>query len=596
MLTPTTDTSQPAHRHGPNQSALKSTASVWTWLGYLLVAMPIVLFALVWNVYAINIPKWDDHALRAFLYYSDQETTFTGKIHQLFKQHNEHRIVYDRIVTLLDYWLFGKLNFVHLMVVGNLSLVGLLAVFIAVLNRAGKSVLYAIPVAFLIFNLSHWENMYWGMAALQNFSVVLWIIAAFYFLSFTNHWLLAFIAATLATITSGNGLVVWPIGFLIILLRSTTHQSRSLRSLIGWIVGGGIVVGLYFTGFEKPGDITYVRPGVVDLLKGWFAFTGAAAEVVPVGSPLRSSIALGGLMTITTIGLLGWSAFRYRFTILQAVQNLLRLKSSGKATQGFIPSVTLFFWACAAFLLGTAAIVAWARTGFGAEILITSRYKMYSLTLLALLYVYLISTSGERIGRWLLIGGSLGAIAFAGISYLSFLDETIWWRHWFTTSQFNWTYTTNSPTATSDSVSEHYTDAAPAFYDAHLQTLFAPVQKPVTDLQVSKVSNAFVVQNSTIPAGGLGDNGTYLMARSDERTYLFPVWQNVRSIRSTKFIPSNLFTDGFKGRFLSIDLARGTYQLSVLRISDNNRKAEIYPTNQTIFTEGPPAQSTTKNW
>ncbi|MBD2704582.1 hypothetical protein IC229_28330 [Spirosoma sp. BT702] len=593
MLTSTTDTSQSAHRH---QSTLESKTLVWTWLGYLLVALPVVVFALVWNAYAINIPKWDDHALRAFLYYSDQETTFSGKIYQLFKQHNEHRIVYDRIVTLLDYWLFSKLNFVHLMVVGNLSLVGLLALFIAVLNRAGKSILYAIPVSLLIFNLSHWENMYWGMAALQNFSVVLWIIAAFYFLSYTRHWGLAFIAATLATITSGNGLVVWPIGLLIILLRSTTSGNRTLRSLISWLVGGGIVIGLYFTGFEKPQDIAYVRPGIIDLLKGWFAFTGAAAEVVPIGSPLRSSIALGGLMAIISIGLIGWSVFRYRFAIANAVRNLLRLKSSEKTNQEAIPAITLFFWACAAFLLGTAAIVAWARTGFGAEILITSRYKMYSLTLLALLYVYLIATSGERIGRWLLVGGGVGAVAFAAISYLSFLDETIWWRHWFTTSQFNWTYTTNSPVATSDSVSEHYTDSAPAFYDSHLQTIYAPAQKPVTDLQVSKVANAFMVQNSTIPAGGLGDNGTYLIARSDKRTYLFPVWQNLRSIRSAKFMPANLFTDGFKGRFLSIDLEHGTYQLFILTISDNNRKAEIYPTNQTIFTEGPPVQSTSKNW
>ncbi|GAB3994748.1 hypothetical protein GCM10028807_33080 [Spirosoma daeguense] len=577
---------------------MKFATSGWKWLGYLLVSLPVLVFVLVWKAYALNIPKWDDHALRAFLYYSHQETTFSGKIYQLFRQHNEHRIVLDRIITLLDYSLFGKLNFIHLMVAGILSLIGLLTVFIAVLNRAGKSVLYAVPAALLIFNLSHWENMYWGMASLQNFSVVLWIIAAFYFLSYTNQLGLAFIAAVLATITSGNGLVVWPIGLLLILLRTTgtTFKKQTLRSLTSWLVGGGLVIGLYFTGFSKPNDIAYVRPGLFDLVKGWFAFLGAAAEVIPFGSPLKASIALGGLLAVTTLGLLALTLLRYRLTIIQTILSLIKPKSLRSTRTESIPSVTLFFWGCAAFLLGTAAIVAWARTGFGMDILITSRYKMYSLTLIALLYVYLLVTLSERISHWVFLSGSIATVVFAGITYLSFLDETIWWRHWFTSSQFNWTYTTNQPIATLDSVSEHYTETSPAFYDAHLQTIYAPAQQPTLDLKVSKTGNGFAVQNSTVPVLGLSDNGAYLLARSNKRTYLFPVWQNQQSVLKALFSPVNIFVPGFRGNFLSADLERGTYQLFILTISDNNQKATLHPTNQTIFSEGPPQQARPKNW
>ncbi|MFD2933871.1 hypothetical protein [Spirosoma flavum] len=571
---------------------------------WVLLVIPILIFGLVWQQYAVNIPKWDDHALRAFLFYSDQDPTFTGKIYQLFKQHNEHRIVYDRLITTLDYWLFGKLNYVHLMLVGNLSLVGLLVVFMAVLRRsqpgrASQSVMYALPIALLLFNLSQWENMFWGMASLQNFSVVLWVIAAFYFLSYTNKWGLAFVAGVLATLTSGNGLMVWPIGFVLIALQLTRYRSSSknriYRPMIGWLVGAVVVIGLYFTGFEKPGGIAYVRPSAVDLLKGWFAVVGAAAEAVPSSSPLRNSILLGGLLILLTLGIIIWSFLANRLLLGQQIRNLFQPKTAIAETKGTISSITLFFWGCAGFILGTAAVVAWARTGFGIDLLITSRYKMYSLTGLSLLYLYVVVSLNDRAGRWWMIGSIVSSLVFAGLSYFSFLDETIWWRHWLTTNQFNWTHPTNRPIFSSDSVSQRYNPATPAFYDAALPTIYGPAQQPAVSLIVTKISGGFSLQNTTLPAQGLGDAGNYLLARSSKRTYLFPVWQNQQSIAMARFMPINLFTAGFKGSLLLAELDAGMYQMFVLTVS-TKKTYDLYPTNQTIVSAGPPAATTVKNW
>ena len=602
-MLPATDKSQPAHRHSRHQ---EEPASSWVSgaLAWALLALPIVVFGVVWQDYAVNVPKWDDHALRYFLYKMDQEPTIPGKIYQLFKQHNEHRIVYDRVVSLIDYQLFGKLNYVHLMLIGNLSLVGLLLVFMAVLRRsgigrAGQSVLYAVPVAFLLFNLSQWENMFWGMASLQNFSVVLWVIAAFYFLSYTNQWGVAFAMGVLATLTSGNGLMVWPIGFVLLALRPTPYSSASknniYRPLIGWLLGAAVVIGLYFIGFEKPGGIAYVRPGVIDLLKGWFAVVGAAAEVLPMGSPLRSSMLLGGVMVLMTLGIVGWTIWINRLIISQKLRNLLTSKTVEYNVGKSIPSITVFFWGCAGFILGTAAVVAWARTGFGIDLLITSRYKMYSLTGLALLYVYVAVTLPNRFLRIWIIGSVLGGLAFAGLSYGSFLDETIWWRHWQTTNQFNLTHTTNQSTATSDPVSYRYTPPTPAFYDNALPVIYGPAQQPPIDVEVTQSPGAFSVQSTTAPVQGLGDSGNYLLARSGKRTYLFPVWQNQQSIRVAGFNPKNSFTTGFKATILSAELDAGTYQLFILTITDK-AKSGLHPTNQTLVSTGPTAKEGPKNW
>ncbi|AUD07209.1 hypothetical protein CWM47_07645 [Spirosoma pollinicola] len=569
-----------------------------------MLVIPVLLFGLIWYAYAVNIPKWDDHALRAFLYNYDKEPTWAGKIYQLFRQHNEHRIVYDRIVTALDYRLFGKLNYVHLMLVGNLSLVGLLAVFMATLRRSragvsGQWVFYSLPVAWLLFNLSQWENMFWGMAALQNFSVVLWVVAAFYFLSYTTHWKLAFLAGVLATITSGNGLMVWPIGFLILLLRLPVYASQGNRTplapLLGWLIGAAVVVGLYFVGFAKPGDAKYVKPGIIDLGKGWLAVLGAAAEAVPVSAPLRSSILLGGLLVLATVGIIIWSLVVHRFALGKRVQNLLSRTTKGHTSAHEIPSVTVFFWSCAAFILGTAAVVAWARTGAGIDLLITSRYKMYSLTALALLYVYGVVNLNERVVCWWMITGIVGSVLFAMLSYFSFLDETIWWRHWLTTNQFNWTHTTNTPAFSSDSVSQNYSLPSPAFYDKALPVLYGSAGQPVVNVQTTKTNSGYSVHNTTIPALGLGDAGAYLLARSGKRTYLFPVWQKQQSIFTARFAPGNLFVHGFEASILSAEMEAGTYQLFILTVSDKG-KYDLHPTNQTIVSSGPLATETVKNW
>lgn len=591
----------------------RTTSSWWgsrqTWWAWIAVLLPVAVFTFVWSCYAVNVPKWDDHALRAFLYYSDQETTYSGKLYQLFKQHNEHRIVYDRIVTLINFHLFGKLDFRHLMIVGNLSLVGLLAVFVSVLHRANRTVLYAVPVAFLLFNLSQWENMFWGMAALQNFSVVLWVVAAFYWLTYTNRWGLALAAAILATLTSGNGLLVWPIGFVLLTLRvsdprlGSAYQStkKPLRTRqpfwlpFTWVLVAAIVIGLYFLGFEKPAGNPPARGSITDLLKGWLAFVGAAAEALPVGSALRTSLLLGGLMAVLALGLITWGLFSHRRMVSQAFRRLLPSKQSAGSWGLAVPPLTLFFWGGVAFILGTAAVVAWARTSFGADLLITSRYKIYSLTLLALLYTYVVVTVDGRAGRWVMLGGVVGSLGFAGLSYLSFLDETIWWRHWLTTNQFNWTHSTDSPIVTVDPITQRYTDQASAFYETTLPTIYGPAQQSLIPLTITKTPNGFRLQESSLPPFGLRDEGAYVLARSSKRTYLFPVWQNQRSLFQARFMPSRLFSAGFRADVLTSELEAGTYQVFLLTISANGQSA-LHPTNQTITSVGQPIDTTQKNW
>ncbi|WP_338876116.1 hypothetical protein WBJ53_10750 [Spirosoma sp. SC4-14] len=571
-------------------------------LGGALLAVPVLAFAVIWNYYAVNVPKWDDHALRNFLYLFDQEDTVSGKIYQFFRQHNEHRIVYDRLIAFLDYKLTGKLNFRHLMAVGNLSLVGLLLVCIGVFRREGRSPLYALPVALILLNLANWENMFWGMASLQNFSVVLWVVLSIYWLTYTKRWELAIASAVLATLTSGNGILVWPIGAVLLILQlseSRISSKNKFRPLIIWLCCAALILALYFTGYEKPAGNPPDRGSFTDLTKGWLAFLGASADVLPIKSPLQNSILLGCFMAILAAGLLGWGLIRYSQSIVRSLRQLNNPKA--RITAKSIPAITLFFWGCVAFIIGTAAVVAWSRTGFGLDMIITSRYKIYSLTLLALLYVYCTLVGGDTLGRWIMGISLAGSILFYWASYFSFLDDTIWFRHWQTTNQFNWTYTNTQPIATSDSITNHYTDPSPAFYDNFLPVLYGPAQSMVVPITLSKAPHGYIVETSSLLRPELltrqttdADAGCYLLARSPKRSYLFPVWPNRLSLIQARLWPANQFTNGFKADIWTAEMDAGTYHLFIVNLS-NAHQCMLLATNQLITSAGRP-KDIQKNW
>ncbi|WP_077133977.1 hypothetical protein [Spirosoma montaniterrae] len=568
----------------------------------LLVLLPVLVFFGVWQYYAVNVPKWDDHALRGFLHNLSLESTFSGKIYQFFQQHNEHRIVFDRVVTYLDYRVFGTLSYTHLMLVGNLSLVGLLILFGQMLRRSGsalwdQSLWYAAPVAFLLFNLSHWENMFWGMAALQNFTVVLWVLWSLYLLAYTNRLYAAILLATLATLTSGNGLTVWPIGLVLLLHQhffpKTSPRPVPRKSLWLWLLGGVVVMGLYFVGYQKPDGNPPARGPVTDFLKGFLAFTGSVAEAIPFRSAFQNSLLLGAVMTLLTVGLL----------VLIALKQLRRER---------LTAADYFFAGSSAFLLGTAIVVAWSRVGFGLDLLITSRYKLYSCTLLALLYAYVCLNVNRSVRPFVGLAGLLGGAALAWLSYLSFLDETIGLRHWLLTNQqFNWTYTTNRPVARVDSVTARYTKPAPAFYDTLLPTIFGPAwigparpglawtgpaETTKSIVTITKTATGFQIDNESAEPLSLRDKATFIVARSAQRTHLFPVRQQQHTAWQARFWPGWLFKNGFRTTIFATDLDAGTYQLLLLTVSGEPGKTVLVDTRQTITLAKKADPTFKQNW
>ncbi|GAB3284167.1 hypothetical protein GCM10027347_61040 [Larkinella harenae] len=542
-------------------------------LGWLVLLIPILLYGWYFTRYAINIPKFDDHALRAFLLNLEKADSFHDKAYEFLRQHNEHRIVLDRVFSWLDYKLTGKLNYVHLMVLGNLSLVLLVWIFVKALQKAKVAVWMALPVSLLIFNLSQWENMLWGMAALQNFTVMTLAVATFYQLAFQNRvgWL-AILFPVLATLTSGNGLLIWPVGLIILVLR------QDYSGVIRWLLATAITFRLYFLGYEKPAGNPPDQGTLLDQVHGWLLFNGAAGEAFPVQNFLLPCLVLG-VLVVGIVVWIGVSALWKRFGGTR------------------LADWQLFFLGGVAFIVGTGLIVAFNRVGFGLETLITSRYKIYSLTLLSFLITYWIARINPSKRFMATALATVFSALLAFFSYSTYLPRVYDLRHYLTTHQFNYTYTQLRPVSTIDADTRRMVNPAPAFYDIHLPALYQET-KALPSLRLDtlyKEKGNFVVRQDSFPTLGVRDEGAYLVARSAQRVYLLPTQQSLSGSRKGWFQPQRIFNSRFIAQLPETELDRGTYDVLLLAVGPND-DWQLYQTGQQLVSSGPQAVEIPKNW
>jgi hypothetical protein len=239
-----------------------------------LVAMPIVLFYGCYLLYSRNYPYCDDYnAILGFVLDMRAPHTWLEHLAALLAQHNDHRIVLVRVLSLAQVGMFGALNFRMLTLVGNCAF---LLIFVLLAKGAPRTrdVEYAlVPVAFLLFSFRPYEGIFWSMVSLSGFWVVAIALTSLYFLQRSarwTDWTWAVFFGGLASVTQGNGKGVWIVGVMLL------GVARRRRQLLAWIAIGGIVFLLdrflfhSFSGYGTP------------LARSWrnfrssFAFLGAA--------------------------------------------------------------------------------------------------------------------------------------------------------------------------------------------------------------------------------------------------------------------------------------------------------------------------------
>jgi hypothetical protein len=275
-------------------------------LAVALIVLP-VLAAIYYVIsFGVNVPFMD-------------EWDYVGRemdLRDLFAQHNEHRIPVTRALLLLLDYASGSDSRVP-MFVTLAALTGVLAILYQEYRGTRTPLMLFVPVPWLLFTLRQNENYLWG-AQLTIALCALFAVASFRLLRHCeSNWprLAGAVACAVgASLTFANGLLVWPVGLLQLVVQ---HKRGRHFATVAWSSAAVLTMVLYLKGYQKPAQ----HPPILAFLSNpaiaaeyFFASLGGAFATAALGPTLHDKylwqgIAKGAVFLIISTAIL-WGHFR----------------------------------------------------------------------------------------------------------------------------------------------------------------------------------------------------------------------------------------------------------------------------------------------
>ena len=534
-----------------------------------LVLAPAFIYFAYLFYFAQNIPHWDDYAITRIVdTFTRQGISFFDKIQLLFSQHNEHRIVITRLVALLSYGLYGYVNFKFLMWVGSLALLAILWVAYRVLVAENISTDYLLPISLVLFQLGHYENTYWGMAAVQNFWVVAFSILAFYRLANTK---IPYLWFPLAAFTSANASVLIPIIGLILLL---FHGKKGL--ILQFLALSIIALSLYFGFYQKPPDSEPIH-----LENPWL---NIKATLMNLGSNVDWNANLNIDQRAKYTSLFGV------LLILIALVLMIRYWLQHRSLSFARHHVFYFCLALFLFAAGTCAITSLSRVQYGFYVFLVSRYRIYGTVALISVYIFALYCFQWPLRR--LLFGIATALclciffysAYYSVAYLQFYQKNELANHY-----SNWHM--GEKTALFDPKSKYH-------YQNGLldQQIIKVLSDSTLQLKVNVHSDAIWLESKQFQQKTYGAvDGIYFEFLSDGSRYIFAARQQVLASK-LQFLKRGFpdYTFGFNGTVALTDIPSGQYFINIL-VLENGILSRIN-TRYYLDVEGKSRPAIQQNW
>jgi len=331
-----------------------------------IVAIIVLAYFIVIWLYALNIPIGDDYdnILKFYIEWNDVKSS-NQAIDILFSQHNEHRLLFNRLVFLaLDF--FHQLDFHLIILIGNIALLGILFLYIYLNYQNSFIFPLTIISALLIFQFSGYETSLWAMASVSNYYVIFFAFLTFIFLTKDTSFYfgLALLFSGLSIYTQGNGLIVPILGLLYLLINYLKAPKKNIHYyIILWGIFSALFIAFYFFNYTKPGNHPSIFEALtqpVHVINYFLAFIGS------LGYYFSKFIGLSNVQSI-------WWAVILGFWII-----ILFLYLTWKKYYIYQPALYLFIL----FLLGNAVMASLGRSEFGIAQAFSSRYTINSILLL----------------------------------------------------------------------------------------------------------------------------------------------------------------------------------------------------------------------
>lgn len=325
------------------------------------IALPVLVLLIACISFSDNIPYMDSWELVPLWdkFYSNQ-LSFVD----LWAQHNEHRLLFPRLIMLgLGY--ISQWNYLYEIAVNiilGVSIYGVIAYRLYSIDgfKVREYVWLYTSISILAFSLIQQENWLWGWQ-MQIFLNIFAVVGGCFIVSRENFSWIAFsgacIAAIVATYSFANGMLLWIIAG--VLLISMLYQSYLRRSKIAaiifmWIIIAGSVITSYLYLYTKPGqhpDLSYALYKLHMFVLFILAYIGSPIAVRAVPAVI---VGLGGIVIFV----------------------ILAKTSLGRVWKKQISPAQIYPWlGLASYSVLSAGITAIGRAGFGLNQAVVSRYS-----------------------------------------------------------------------------------------------------------------------------------------------------------------------------------------------------------------------------
>ncbi len=358
---------------GQRLSDTRANPKKLKYIALVLILAPVILgFAYVF-LFGVNIPYYDEWVVvQLFEKYQTGELNFSD----FYAQHNEHRILFPRVILLIIGILSRFDTVIEMYFIQVLVATIMIVLFLKLKNQFGFSMAripaWIIPVPFLIYSWRQYENFLWGLMIAFVLPIAASVLS-FFFLDRLNkpyekklarkHWrnfALGVIFTVVSSFSMAMGLLAWAAGIFQLLSLPGKNPKKYLYFGIWTFLGILTWIG-YFLGYMKPANhpsLFYVLSHPVETFKSFLIFLGSSLYWDE-----SLSFATGLILFIIAVILV----------IIIAKKGLVRENS-------FWLTLLLF-----SFLVVGAILV--GRAGFGKDALLWSRYTTYSIPIVVSLYV-----------------------------------------------------------------------------------------------------------------------------------------------------------------------------------------------------------------
>lgn len=310
-----------------------------------LVLSALLVYFYVVVAYTSEWPFLDDYVTTLeFLnrYYASD--TFVGKLQAILAQWSEHRIGFGKSITLLYQKLFGRVSFVVLSVLSNLSLVVFYIVLMLQVRKDVRKYLYA-PLALILFQLQYYIAQQWLVTSSSFFYMLLFSVLSLHFFR-REKWQWAIVFGAIAIYCNANGFLVLLGEGLVLMSQKRWKHSAIFISVLALCMWG------YFIGYV---------PHENDKLKTFYfvynPWPTILYTLVFIGAPFNLISGMGALAGLAASLFFLWLTYK-RYYERNSV-------------------VYLILFA----LFSTAVLAALGRSFWGVEQALESRYKIFSAVL-----------------------------------------------------------------------------------------------------------------------------------------------------------------------------------------------------------------------